>query len=57
MSNDEKYVFYGGSLEEPIEAGCHSLGELIIKRLKENGDGIAFVSSSIIGAAYSEWNV
>uniref|UniRef100_A0A182WW21 Luciferin 4-monooxygenase n=1 Tax=Anopheles quadriannulatus TaxID=34691 RepID=A0A182WW21_ANOQN len=43
MSNDEKYVFYGGSLEEPIEAGCHSLGELIIKRLKENGDGVAFI--------------
>ncbi|XP_053671483.1 uncharacterized protein LOC128721693 [Anopheles nili] len=42
-TNDEKYVFYGGSLEEPIEAGCRSLGELIIKRLKENGDGVAFI--------------
>uniref|UniRef100_A0A182TA88 Luciferin 4-monooxygenase n=1 Tax=Anopheles maculatus TaxID=74869 RepID=A0A182TA88_9DIPT len=43
MSTDEKYVFYGGSLEEPIEAGCNSLGELIIKRLKENGEGVAYI--------------
>ncbi|XP_049532220.1 uncharacterized protein LOC125949315 [Anopheles darlingi] len=41
-NNDEKYVFYGGDLEEPIESGCRSLGELFIKRLKENGDGVAF---------------
>ncbi|XP_058128725.1 uncharacterized protein LOC131289977 [Anopheles ziemanni] len=45
MSTDEKYVFYGGPLEEPIEAGCRSLGELIIKRLKENGDEVAFIDA------------
>ncbi|XP_052868111.1 uncharacterized protein LOC128274066 [Anopheles cruzii] len=43
MSVNEKYVFYGGELEEPIEGGCRSLGELIIKRLKENGDDVAFI--------------
>lgn len=37
----EQYVFYGGSTEESVESGCRSLGELIIKRLRENGDGVA----------------
>ncbi|XP_053682751.1 uncharacterized protein LOC128733146 [Sabethes cyaneus] len=40
--NDEKYVFYGGSTNESVEAGCQSLGALIIKRLRENGDCVAF---------------
>lgn len=43
MANEEEqYVFYGGSTEESVESGCRSLGELIIKRLRENGDEIVY---------------
>lgn len=50
MSNSKKeeYVFYGGSTEESVEAGCRSLGELIIKRLRENGDDVSYVSTRFI---------
>lgn len=46
MTDNEgkEYVFYGGSTDESVEAGCRSLGELIIKRLRENGDDVAYVS-------------
>ncbi|XP_055543015.1 uncharacterized protein LOC129728590 [Wyeomyia smithii] len=40
--SNEKYIFYGGPTEESVEAGCQSLGALIIKRLRENGDCVAF---------------
>ncbi|XP_065091103.1 uncharacterized protein LOC135712053 [Ochlerotatus camptorhynchus] len=42
-NNKEQYVFYGGSTEESVESGCRSLGELIVKRLRENGDDIACI--------------
>ncbi|XP_019931222.3 uncharacterized protein LOC109621595 [Aedes albopictus] len=42
-SKKEEYVFYGGSTEESVEAGCRSLGELIIKRLRENGDDVSYI--------------
>lgn len=42
-SKGEEYVFYGGSTDESVEAGCRSLGELIIKRLRENGDDVAYI--------------
>lgn len=40
---EEQYVFYGGSTDESVEDGCRSLGELILKRLRENGDDVAFI--------------
>ncbi|XP_062535821.1 uncharacterized protein LOC134204985 [Armigeres subalbatus] len=43
IKKEEQYVFYGGSTSESVEAGCSSLGELIIKRLRENGDDVAFI--------------
>lgn len=41
---EEQYIFYGGSTDESVEDGCRSLGELILKRMRTNGDDVAFVS-------------
>ncbi|XP_058466106.1 uncharacterized protein LOC131439286 [Malaya genurostris] len=48
----EKYVFYGGATEESVESDCLSLGELIIKRLRANGDDVVF-TDAITGDSYS----
>ncbi|XP_038122715.1 4-coumarate--CoA ligase 1-like [Culex quinquefasciatus] len=40
---EEQYVFYGGSTDESVENGCRSLGELILKRMRTNGDDVAFI--------------
>ncbi|XP_058465853.1 uncharacterized protein LOC131439169 [Malaya genurostris] len=49
---DEKYVFYGGSTEESVESDCRSLGELIIKRLRGNGDDVVF-TDAVTGDSYT----
>ncbi|XP_055587002.1 uncharacterized protein LOC129739546 [Uranotaenia lowii] len=43
QKDDQKYVFYGGPASESVDAGFRSLGELIIKRLRENGNGVGFI--------------
>jgi hypothetical protein len=43
-SMNHKYIDYGGPDPVNISYGCKSLGELIIKRLKEYGDQVALVS-------------
>ena len=40
----ERFVLYGGDLRNSIEAGCNSVGELIVKRLYRNGDEVALVN-------------
>ncbi|XP_055631141.1 uncharacterized protein LOC129771482 [Toxorhynchites rutilus septentrionalis] len=39
----QKFEFYGGPTDESVENNCRSLGELIIKRLAENGDDNGFI--------------
>nr|XP_040221442.2 uncharacterized protein LOC120948797 [Anopheles coluzzii] len=39
----ERFVLYGGDLRNSIEAGCNSVGELIVKRLYRNGDEVALI--------------
>uniref|UniRef100_A0A240PPP9 Luciferin 4-monooxygenase n=1 Tax=Anopheles epiroticus TaxID=199890 RepID=A0A240PPP9_9DIPT len=39
----ERFVLYGGDLRHSIEAGCNSVGELVVKRLYRNGDEVALV--------------
>ncbi|XP_053667599.1 uncharacterized protein LOC128717948 [Anopheles marshallii] len=41
----ERFVLYGGDLRNSIEAGCNSLGELVVKRLLRNGDEVALVDA------------
>ncbi|XP_019931251.3 uncharacterized protein LOC109400026 [Aedes albopictus] len=45
MSHSEDYIFYGGQLKSNIHCGCSSLGALIIQRLKEHGNEVAFIDA------------
>nr|XP_019931251.2 4-coumarate--CoA ligase 1-like [Aedes albopictus] len=45
MSHSEEYIFYGGQLKSNIHCGCSSLGALIIQRLKEHGNEVAFIDA------------
>ncbi|EAT48872.1 AAEL000132-PA [Aedes aegypti] len=45
MSDNDKYIFYGGRLKSNIHCGCSSLAALIIQRLKEHGNDVAFIDA------------
>ncbi|XP_019931155.3 uncharacterized protein LOC109400142 [Aedes albopictus] len=45
MSHNKEYVLYGGQLKSNIHCGCSSLGALIIQRLKEHGNEVAFIDA------------
>ncbi|XP_053698552.1 uncharacterized protein LOC128745503 [Sabethes cyaneus] len=42
---EQQYVFYGGPLVNSVHCGCSSLGSLILKRLKQNGQNVAFINA------------
>lgn len=44
-SDNNKFILYGGPEPDNIGEGCKSLGEFLIKKLTENGDRVALVSS------------
>lgn len=45
QTEDDPNVVYGGDPNEygPLDGGCGSVGELIMKNLKEGGNRTAFV--------------
>lgn len=47
MSVDEHYVWNGGPEPTNLTEGTNSLGALILKRLKEQGNAIKMVTSEI----------
>lgn len=44
MSDNKNYILYGGEEPGDVGEGCKSLGEFLLKKLREHGDKVAFVS-------------
>lgn len=44
MADNHKYILFGGPEPGNVGEGCKSLGEYLIKKLKEFGDKVAIVS-------------
>ncbi|XP_062537201.1 uncharacterized protein LOC134205691 [Armigeres subalbatus] len=45
MHNNDRYIFYGGQLKSNIHCGRTSLADLIIHRLKNHGNDVAFIDA------------
>lgn len=55
MSDNKNYILYGGEEPGDVGEGCKSLGEFLLKKLREHGDKVAFVSRTRIWLLDAHW--